>query len=99
MDRLKLQPGDWPGTGPVWAHVGVVVGGVVGVVVGPVPSVKPQTCSVPTSLKAPHQLSWPTVLCSLRNAKLLPTVCSEPPGAVTKIEYRCAEMSTAIRKW
>jgi len=46
----------------------------------------------------PKLLRVVTVFCSVRNAKSDPTVCSVPPGDVTKAEYVCAGIFTVRRK-
>src|SRR5262245_4710395 len=46
----------------------------------------------------PHQSNVVTVFCSVLNAKLVPTVSSEPPAGLTKIEYVRAGTFTTSRK-
>ena len=60
-----------------------------------VPRVKLQTVAEPAEAKIPQLSRLVTVFCSVRNRKFEPTVCSAPPGAVTKIEYVCAGTLTA----
>src|SRR5262245_28857228 len=47
----------------------------------------------------PHQSRVVTVFCSVLNAKFVPTVSSEPPDGLTKIEYVWAGTFTINRKW
>ena len=47
---------------------------------------------------APQVSRLVTVFCVERKRKLEPTVCSVPPGGVTKIEYVCKGMFTMTRK-
>ncbi len=63
-----------------------------------VPSVKLHTVAEPAEAKIPQLFSCVTVFCSVRKAKFEPTVCSTPPGAVTKIEYVCVATLMTSRK-
>src|SRR5579859_3459720 len=62
---------------------------------------KLHTFNVPPGVaftSAPQVSRLVTVLCEERNMKFEPTVCSVPPGGVTKIEYVCDAMSILSRK-